>query len=82
MCTQVLTERGMLQLNRSGVSELIEHEAYVHAVDSHNILAKIPYLGLRVPLKCFRSWLSFARRAKFERSRELLAVGALRVCRR
>ena len=39
--------------------------------------ARIPYLGLRVPLKCFRSWRYLAKRNKFQRHRTALDGSAM-----
>ena len=41
----------MVTLDTKGTSEIIEHAEYATEVDSYNILARIPYLGLRIPLK-------------------------------
>ena len=65
----VLNDRAVLALTSNGSSEVISHELYAMSVDSHNILARIPYLGLRIPLKCFRGWTSYARRNKYGRDR-------------
>ena len=73
----VLTERGMVALDGKGSSEVIEHDEYATEVDNYNILARIPYLGLRIPLKCFRAWRLLTKATKFARARSALAVGAL-----
>ena len=67
----------MMKLTGDGTSEVIAHTQYAQDVDSHNILSRIPYLGLRVPLKAFRAWAVLTRHEKFKRAREALAVGAL-----
>ena len=74
---QVLSDRGMIQLNAKGNSEFIAHVDWAEQVDSHNVLSKIKWIGLRIPLKCFRAWNSLTRRNKFQRRRQKLAVGAL-----
>ena len=73
----VLTERHMVALNSKGTSEVIEHAEYANEVDSFNILARIPFIGLRIPLKCFLAWYSLSKRRKFARHMAALHVGAL-----
>ena len=41
------------------------------------VLSRIPFLGLRIPLKCFRAWAWLKGRNKFQRHRQALTVGAL-----
>jgi len=73
----VLNDRAVLALTNNGSSEVISHELYAMSVDSHNILARIPYLGLRIPLKCFRGWTTYARRHKYERHQSKLERDAM-----
>ena len=67
----------MVTLDTKGTSEIIEHAEYATEVDSYNILARIPYLGLRIPLKCFRAWALLSKRKKFARHAAALHVGAM-----
>ena len=60
----VLTDRHMVALDSNGTSEVIEHAEYASEVDNYNILARIPYLGLRIPLKCFRAWYELSKRSR------------------
>ena len=67
----------MVSLDANGSSEVFDHSEYAIDVDNFNILALIPFVGLRVPLKCYRAWAAFARRQKLARHKQVLRVRAL-----
>ena len=69
----VLSERGMLQLAPGGASEFRHRSAWVHAVDVHNLVARLPFFGMHWELKLFRAWAQLGRVKRYERMRAQLA---------